>query len=647
MTVDNLAVLLRSRDEELVAIYENVPGIVFYIAVEPDGEFRFLSVSRDFLVATGLTREQIVGSFVRDVIPPPSRDIVLNHYRDAIRSGQPVRWEEESVYPAGRRYGEVAVTPLYDASGIATHLIGIVHDITERKRMEKERAEGDRLKDEFLSLLGHELRNPLAAISTGVQLLSGGVTDEERVSLNGMMDRQVKLMQRLLDDLLDLGRITHGHIQLKKERIDLAKLLQHVTVVTQSTTAERRQEMILRLPAEVVTFEADEARLEQIAINLLSNASKYTAQGGRIEFSGAREGSEVVLRCKDNGRGIPREMLQKIFEPFTRVGPLSDSRGEASLGIGLALVKRLVELHGGRISVESSGPGTGSEFLVRLPMQPTLSDQPPAPETKPAFTLRRPRSIVLVEDNSDVAGTIVVALKQAGYRVTLFADAFSALAGLSDLQPHAILLDIGLPGMDGYELAARLRKERNCRDSLFIAISGFKRRQTPEAADDFDHYFTKPVNLSSLLNVLGSTLAEAEQATAAAAGPAPEKTSLQVLLIEDHAALSAAMAELLNREGFEVRTAFSGEEGLKFASDFRPQLILCDLNLPDMGGQEVIRRLRSNPVTRHAYSVILTALSEAEIRTFNDEAKKMGIDEFIRKPLMPEVLHSLVAKLKR
>ena len=647
MTVDNLAVLLRSRDEELVAIYENVPGIVFYIAVEPDGEFRFLSVSRDFLVATGLTREQIVGSFVRDVIPPPSRDIVLNHYRDAIRSGQPVRWEEESVYPAGRRYGEVAVTPLYDASGIATHLIGIVHDITERKRMEKERAEGDRLKDEFLSLLGHELRNPLAAISTGVQLLSGGVTDEERVSLNGMMDRQVKLMQRLLDDLLDLGRITHGHIQLKKERIDLAKLLQHVTVVTQSTTAERRQEMILRLPAEVVTFEADEARLEQIAINLLSNASKYTAQGGRIEFSGAREGSEVVLRCKDNGRGIPREMLQKIFEPFTRVGPLSDSRGEASLGIGLALVKRLVELHGGRISVESSGPGTGSEFLVRLPMQPTLSDQPPAPETKPAFTLRRPRSIVLVEDNSDVAGTIVVALKQAGYRVTLFADAFSALAGLSDLQPHAILLDIGLPGMDGYELAAKLRKERNCRDSLFIAISGFKRRQTPEAADDFDHYFTKPVNLSSLLNVLGSTLAEAEQATAAAAGPAPEKTSLQVLLIEDHAALSAAMAELLNREGFEVRTASSGGEGLKFASDFRPQLILCDLNLPDMGGQEVIRRLRSNPVTRHAYSVILTALSEAEIRTFNDEAKKMGIDEFIRKPLMPEVLHSLVAKLKR
>src|SRR5215468_6527121 len=143
MTVDNLAVLLRSRDEELVAIYENVPGIVFYIAVEPDGEFRFLSVSRDFLVTTGLTREQIVGSFVRDVIPPPSRDIVLNHYREAIRSGQPVRWEEESVYPAGRRYGEVAVTPLYDADGVATHLIGIVHDVTESRGLEESLRESE------------------------------------------------------------------------------------------------------------------------------------------------------------------------------------------------------------------------------------------------------------------------------------------------------------------------------------------------------------------------------------------------------------------------------------------------------------------------------------------------------------------------
>lgn len=586
LAVDNLAMLLHAREAELSAIYKNVPGIVFYIAVEQCGEFRFLSVSDDFLVVTGLTRKEVVGSLIRDIIPSPSCDMVLNHYRMAIRSGRPVRWEEESIYPAGRRFGEVAVTPVHDASGVVTHLIGIVHDITERKRMEEERAEGDQRKDEFLSVLGHELRNPLAAISTAVQLLSGGISDEERISLNGMMDRQVKLMQRLLDDLLDLSRFTHGYIQLKKEPIDLAQFLQHVGGITQSIIAERGQEMIIRLPAEVVRFMADEARLEQITTNVLSNASKYTAQGGIIELSGTREGSEVVIRCKDNGRGIPLEMQHKIFEPFTRVEPLSNSRGEASLGLGLALVKRLVELHGGEISVKSGGPGTGSEFSIRLPVEPVPSDQPPAPETKPAPPLRCSRFVVVVEDNPDVAHTIVVALEQAGYWVRLFADAPSALAGVLDLKPHAILLDIGLPGMDGYELAYHLRRRPNFRQVLLIAISGFKRRQTGRAADDFDHYFTKPVNLCSLLNVLSLTLPGDEQVTAAAAGPIPEKTALRALLIDDHVALASAMAKLLNREGLEVRTAFRGEEGVKLASDFQPQLILCDFNLPDMGARK-------------------------------------------------------------
>jgi CheY-like chemotaxis protein/two-component sensor histidine kinase len=480
-----------------------------------------------------------------------------------------------------------------------------------------------------------------------VQLLSSSVSEEERVSLNEMMDRQVKLMQRLLDDLLDLSRITHGHIQLKKERIDLAQFLQHVTGGIQSTMAERGQELVLRLPAEVVTFRADEARLEQVAGNLLSNASKYTERGGRIEFSGTREGSEVVLRCGDNGRGIPQDMLEKIFQPFVRVGPLSDSRGEASLGIGLALVKHLVELHGGSITVESGGPWMGSKFSVRLPLEPGLPDQTSSPEAQDAPAFACPRSIVLVEDNPDVAQPLMLALEHAGYRVTLFTDAVSAIAGLSDLKPDAVLLDIGLPGIDGYELAAQLRKKQNLRNRLFVAISGFRKRQTPEAPDHFDHYFTKPVNVGSLLNVLRSALVDAEPTVAGTSGPAPEKGALQALLIDDHVGLATAMANLLNREGLEVRTAFSGEEGLRCASDLRPQLILCDLNLPDMGGHEVVRKLRSNPATRHAYSVILTALSEAEVRTFNDEAKEIGVDEFIRKPMMPDVVHSLVAKLRR
>lgn len=524
MTVDHLGALVRAREEELSAIYQNVPGIVFYIGIEPDGEFRFLSVSRDFLVATGLNREQIVGSLVRDIIPPQSRNMVLQYYREAIRSGQSVRWEEESVYPAGRKYGEVAVTPLYDAGGVATHLIGIVHDITERKRLEKERAEEQRRKDEFLSLLGHELRNPLAAISTSVELLSSSVTDEKRFSLKKMLDRQVKLMRRLLDDLLDLGRIAHGHIQLKKAHIDLATFLQNLAAASQSTFAQRGQKMILGLPSETVIFEADEVRLDQIATNLLSNASKYTPQGGKIEFSGAREGSEVVLRCKDNGRGIPHDMQQKIFEPFTRLEPVGP--GEASLGIGLSLVKQLVELHGGSIFLESGGPELGSEFVVRLPVEPAALDQPVAPEPEPLSIPQRSGLIALVEDNRDLAEVMVIALEDVGYRVKLFADAFSALSGILDLRPHAILLDIGVPGMDGYELAARLRKKHNLRQVPFIAISGFKRRSADKAADDFDYYFTKPVSLGSLLNLLGSiSHAPVKHPKTATTDPANKKAS--------------------------------------------------------------------------------------------------------------------------
>jgi PAS domain S-box-containing protein len=607
-------------------------------------DLRFLSANPAYAQYVGVPLHQIIGRSIVEVIGKAAFDRVRPRI-ERVLCGETVEYEDELPYPGGNKWMRGAYTPERDASGNVIGWVASIMDITERKRMEEERAEEGRRKDEFLSLLGHELRNPLGAISNAVQLLSSGVTDEQRAFLDGMMNRQVKLMQRLLDDLLDLGRITHGYIQLKKERVELAKFLQHVSEVTQSTMVERGQELILRLPSEVVTFKADEARLEQIAINLLSNASKYTAQGGRIELSGAREGSEVVLRCKDNGRGIPRDMQQKIFEPFTRVEPFAESRGEASLGIGLALVKRLVELHGGTVAVESAGPGTGSEFSVRLPLEPAPSEQPDAPETKSSPTSLPSRSVVLVEDNSDVAGTLVVALEKAGYRVTLFADALSTLAGLSDLKPHAVLYDIGLPDMDGYKLAEKLRKERNLRDTLFIAISGFTKRPTAESADDFDHYLTKPVNISSLLNLLDSTPAQAGEARAATAGPVLQKPAIRALLIDDHVDLSAAMAELLNREGLEVQTALSGEEGLKLASDFHPQLILCDLHLPDMSGKEVIRRLRLNPDTRHAYSVILSALSEAEIRALNGEASKMGVDEFIPKPLRREITHSLVAKL--
>jgi CheY-like chemotaxis protein/two-component sensor histidine kinase len=304
--------------------------------------------------------------------------------------------------------------------------------------------------------------------------------------------------------LLDLGRITHGLIELKKERIDLAEFLQKTAASLQPVITNRRQEFLLRVPSESVLFMADRMRLEQIAANLLTNASKYTNSGGGIELSGQREGSEVVLHCKDNGQGVLPEYQEKIFEPFTRGRNTHDSPGEASLGIGLALAKQLAELHGGTISVVSGGADMGSDFIVRLPLVTPQADNAISVDTRHALPHGRGSAVIIVEDNADIAELLGIALEQAGHSVQIFPDGPSALAGVVDLRPDAVLLDIGLPGIDGYELAAKMKKRRNMRKSLFIALSGFQRRES-EASEDFDHYLTKPVDVPGLLALLDST----------------------------------------------------------------------------------------------------------------------------------------------
>src|SRR5262249_33048567 len=237
--------------------------------------------------------------------------------------------------------------------------------------------------------------------------------------------------------------------------------------------------------------------------NLLTNASKYTRRGGRIELSGDKEGDDVVIRCQDNGQGVPREYQQKIFEAFAR-GPKTElGYGEASGGLRLALVKQLTELHKGTISVESNGAGRGSTFTVRLPLVAPGSLPTVAEASKPAFTSRSRRSIVIVEDNPNVAATLAAAMEQVGHTVHVFADGPSALAGVSGLKPDVFLIDIGLPGMDGYELATKLKRRGNTNDALRVAVSGLRRRERVRTdGDDFDHYFNKPVDVPTLLALL-------------------------------------------------------------------------------------------------------------------------------------------------
>jgi PAS domain S-box-containing protein len=381
-------------------------------------------------------------------------------------------------------------------------ILEINNDITERKHLEQERAEEARRKDEFLAFMGHELRNPLAAIHTAGHVLTRNPSPERRARMEDIINRQTTIMRRLVDDLLDLERITHGHIELKLGPVDLAECLHRAVAAVESTLANRKQELLLQLPSDSVLFSADGARLDQIVLNLLTNASKYSARGSSIELSGAREDGHVVIRCKDNGQGIAPEHQQMIFEPFSR-GPKTDlGYGEASVGLGLALVKQLTELHGGTIAVESKGAGLGSEFTVRLPLVAVAAVHGTADkEPTSAGMPRRQRSIVIVDDNPNVATALQAVLEQAGHTVHLFGDGPSALAGVSSLAPDAFLIDIGLPGMDGYELAAVLKQQTTTKSPLLVAISGFKRREHV-ATDSFDQYFNKPVDVAALLALL-------------------------------------------------------------------------------------------------------------------------------------------------
>jgi PAS domain S-box-containing protein len=487
---------LRESEQQLQS-YIDQAGDAIYVL---DGESgRILKVNNRAAEMLGYSRDELLHLSATDIERIHTPVIIDDFHqltkREVVEVEGIHQRKDGSTFPV-----EIRMTSLTPTS--PHRILSVVRDISERKRLERERAAEARRKDEFLAFLGHELRNPLAAIHTATQVLSTDVTPSQRTKMQEIIGRQTAMMRRLVDDLLELERITHGHIELKPTRVDLGECLQQAVAAVQSTVADRRQELLLRLPSEPVQFMADGTRLDQIVGNLLTNASKYTGPGGRIELSGASEGSSVIIRCKDNGQGILPEYQQKIFEPFVRAPSAKLGYGEASVGLGLALVKQLTELHGGTISVESAGEGLGSEFTVRLPLVAPPSVQPEGEEPKPARVSRRLRSVVIVEDNPSVGTALKTALEQAGHSVQLFADGPSALAGASELKPDVFLIDIGLPGMDGYELVAKLKQQRDTKNVVRIAVSGRKRREQEGTSDDFDHYFTKPVDVRSLLTFL-------------------------------------------------------------------------------------------------------------------------------------------------
>jgi len=483
---------LRASEDRYRGLAEQVVDGIFIT----DAAGQYLDANRAACELLGYPLEELKTLKVENVVTAEERPRLSEQFGRS-SNGHVVHKEWRFRRKDGSVFtGEVAGRQLQDG-----RLQAVVRDVSERKRREQERAEEARQKDEFLAFLGHELRNPLAAIHTAIQVLAGDTTASLRGRMEATIERQTALMRRLVDDLLELERITHGHIELEPAGLDLAECLQRAVEAVQPTVAERRQELLLRLPAEPVQFVADGTRLDQIVGNLLTNASKYTGQGGRIELSGARDGPDVVIRCKDNGQGILPGNQHAIFEPFVRGRKTNLGYGEASIGLGLALVKQLTELHGGTISVDSAGAGLGSEFTVRLPFVVPSSSQAAVAAVKPTHATRRARSVVIVEDNPSVGAALKAALEQAGHLVHLFVDAPSALAGVSGLKPEAFIIDVGLPGMDGYELASALSQQSDTKHALCIAVSGFKQRKHGWS-EAFHHYFNKPVDVSALLALL-------------------------------------------------------------------------------------------------------------------------------------------------
>jgi signal transduction histidine kinase len=368
--------------------------------------------------------------------------------------------------------------------------------------------EADRRKDEFLATLAHELRNPLSPIRNGLDILRASPTSPKAEEIRDMMDRQLSHLVRLVDDLLDVSRVSQGKVELRKEQIALSELLKTAVEASNPLISAGRHELILDLPDAEVWLDADLTRLSQVVSNLLNNAAKYTPEGGRIVLSARREHDEVLISVSDNGIGIPSEMLPRVFDLFTQVRDNLD-RSRGGLGIGLALVKQLVEMHGGAIAAESAGRGKGSSFGLRLPVVEAAPVATGATESPSPVALQDARlKVLVVDDNFDVAQTTGWMVEAIGHEYRLVHESKLAVETAREYLPDAILLDINMPGMDGYAVCRALREQSLFEDTVIIAQTGWGQIQDRASTGEsgFDHHLTKPVNMDRLEQMLAGIL---------------------------------------------------------------------------------------------------------------------------------------------
>jgi PAS domain S-box-containing protein len=398
--------------------------------------------------------------------------------------------------------------PILDAAGNIVEWFGTARDVTERKQMEEALRDADRKKDEFIALLAHELRNPLAPIRTGLQVLRMAEDPDAREQAQAMMDRQLSHMVRLIDDLLDISRINRNKMELRKERITLADVVGSAVETARPLIDEASHELTISLPGGAVYLDADLTRLSQVFGNLLTNSAKYTPKGGKIWLTAERLDQEVAVSVRDTGIGIPAASLSDVFDMFSQVDQSVD-RSMGGLGIGLALVKGLVEMHGGKVTASSEGDGKGSTFTVTLPIAPNL-DASPAAVGKRQTQVGPGRRILVVDDNRDGAATLAMMLRLLGNEICTANDGVEAVEQAEDFRPDLILMDVGMPRLNGLEATRHIRAQDWGRDMTIVALTGWGQDRDRERSREAgcNSHLVKPVSLSDLERLLAETSAK-------------------------------------------------------------------------------------------------------------------------------------------
>ena len=479
-----------------------------------DADLRVKTANRSFYESFHVSKEETENRLVYDLGNGQWDIPSLRKLLDEVltRNKSVNDFEVEHSFPnLGRKTMVLNARPFPPSSKHPELILLAVQDVSALRERLDELAEANRNKDEFLATLAHELRNPLAPIRNAVQYLGmEGLTPRDLRTGRDVISRQVTVMVRLIDDLLDMSRISRNKLDLRKERVELATLLESAVEGSQSLIQQCGHELTVSMPPHPIHLDADAVRLTQVFMNLLNNAAKFTDKGGHIWLTAIKEGSDAIVSVRDNGIGISGEMLPRIFEMFTQIDR-SLERSQGGLGIGLTLVRRLVDMHDGTIEAHSDGSGQGSEFVVRLPLIPFPLEMPPRIDGVRAAALSGSR-ILVVDDNKDSADSLAMLLRLKGNEIRTAQDGLEAVRVAETFHPELVLLDIGLPKLNGYDVARRIRQQPWSQNVILVALTGWgqdeDRRRSKEAG--FNFHIVKPVELSALESLLADSPAKTE-----------------------------------------------------------------------------------------------------------------------------------------